>query len=242
MEVVSNLPDASKCLEIANKLQGLGKYEEDKALMAYQVNAATYKQLRIKSYTDVFTTKTSTITGLRKYRGDELCAEWLKNRFLILSKQFKVGNPLTDDDLDLLVDVFFDDYHYFTIADFKKFSKMAVSGSFGTAYNRLDVPTLLQWLNNYKEMRFNQAQVYSQTKHKREIVSSNDPIKLPDHIIELAKKLEPKGQSAEISYEEAKKSFSYFWEIEFKKLKEQKPNQELRFEAYMKLQYQKLLK
>jgi len=68
-------------------------------------------------------------------------------------KKFKVDNNLSDEEIAECSESIYDEYYWYNIEDIKLCCEMVIRGRFGKVYNRVDIPMVLGWFEQYDQLR-----------------------------------------------------------------------------------------
>ena len=171
--MASRLEYSNIALSLAKELQELEKFDPQQAMLAYSVDAKYYPSLKVKKLQDIFEVdNVPTLATMKKYRGEAVTNFFLQNWIKQLGKMFSVSNGMDESVLEMGAELILESYFFYKLSDFKLFAKKVVKGDFGVAFNRFDIPTLMDWLKQYNEQRLmlaaNRSQVEKQENIKLE--------------------------------------------------------------------------
>jgi len=164
-----------------------GKFEPDKAILACKNWPKIIDDpfFRPKKIVDTFNNLTPSISTLKKYQSEMIAALILCKIIKDTAAFFNVGGSINDTQVKQTAVLIIDTYHFLNITDFILCFKMAKTGKFGKLYDRLDGTIILSWLNEYNELRLQEAQIHSEKKSAKEKEKS---LKIDSAIYQALKK------------------------------------------------------
>lgn len=115
-------------------------------------------QLIVKSYEDVFQSKSPALSGLKKELGDAHVKALLTIIFVDLVKFFNVGKSMSNDQLAQTISLVQDEYWMLKPEDFKLCFNNAKKGVYGKVYDRLDGQVIFEWLDKYLKDRMDASE------------------------------------------------------------------------------------
>lgn len=156
-----------------------GVFDEQKALLSLEATKKDYlKSLKPASIDEAIKLESPSFSTLKLYRGEVKMNVVIHSIVYQIKDFFSVGRQMTDAQVEVLCDLIFQEYHWMTIAEFKLFSRKAMSAHFGKVYDRLDGDTIMQWLrefaNELLEARRNHI-VKKQSEERHSITSEKLP-------------------------------------------------------------------
>ncbi len=135
------------------QLISAGTFEQEKALLSLQTNPADISGLKPRSVADVFQNPTPTLATIKKYRGDIILNSVITKLLHWLADGLNVGQHLNDTQIEVLCELIYEEFYFFTIADIKLVFKKGLKGEYGPLYNRLDTQIVMEWLSEYQKER-----------------------------------------------------------------------------------------
>lgn len=78
------------------------------------------------------------------------------------SGQFNITNGMTADQMAYCAQEIVATVHGINLDDIDLCLRMAIRGEFGTTYNRMDTPTVFEWLKKYRSLRYAEAEKLNQ--------------------------------------------------------------------------------
>lgn len=127
------------------------------------------------------------VVGLMKSDRDTRtdAAEALGNLLSFTAQLFNVGKNLNDIQVGLLANDMLERYWHWRFDEFAFVLKEATAGKYGTAYDRIDAPTVHGWCLKYEAQRDELIEAEAQKKHKANRVAEANREKIPGEAMEV---------------------------------------------------------
>lgn len=106
--------------------------------------------LRCNSVIDAINSDTAKLSTITKQMGKVATENYLAIWIAQISTWFKVSEKMSQDEIQILASMLYQDYYYLNIADLVMIFKGALKKQ---VYNRVDIPTVIGWFQEYDEMR-----------------------------------------------------------------------------------------
>lgn len=165
------------------------------------------------------------IVRARREQGDEPLVKYIMDKINDYLEMVDLRSSMNPRQVLLASQLIVEKHPHLPIKALDVFFKDAVCGEFGHHYNRMDIPTLMSWLqkfeNNYFDMVDEQAyQAHQSTKgdnanfvdilnaHK-EINEGDKPVPMPDHIVKRFENEKKRRQVADRIVKENQHLYSY---------------------------------
>lgn len=95
---------------------------------------------------------------IRKEQGEIPVKNAIVVILFMLRDTFNVSRNMTDDQIITCAEIIMKDYYFLNFSDLKLFYQKAISGKYGKVYERLDPPTVIEWVEKYTQERQNQIE------------------------------------------------------------------------------------
>ena len=150
----------------------LKKFEEGKAALSLYHSPDDIKNLRAKSILAALQEQSPTLATVKKYHDEMTMRASIIFLLYEVRDYFNVTNGLTDQQIELISELIFDDFHYLKLSELRFVFRCKMKAGFkkpgDKLYNRLDGEIIFIWLNEYLEERMLLTQQVSQAYAKEE--------------------------------------------------------------------------
>jgi hypothetical protein len=119
----------------------------------------------VKSFDDVFDSKTPSLSAINKELGDMHTKAILTIILIDLIKFFNIGKSMNDEQVGQTIQLIQEEFWMLKPEDFKLCFNNAKKGLYGKVYDRLDGQIILEWLGRYLSERMNYAEQESIRKY-----------------------------------------------------------------------------
>ncbi len=185
-------------IAIANNWQGLaekGLFEQDKALLSIDGTSAEYlSKLPHKSMADVDLIPTASLATLKKYRGEEKMLAVLSALIIQSCEMLNVGKAMNEKQIANTAKLIFQEYFYFTLADFKVCFANGLKGKYGQLFDRMDSTIIFAWLAEHNDERAAYFEVKSRNSSEQFKKQDGKPEKMPEWFSEKLQAIEAKSK------------------------------------------------
>ncbi len=120
---------------------------------------------RISAIEQVFNNPTPSLATLTKYGEERVTALLLARLIAHTSSFFKVGGAMDHANALETAYLIIDNYYWLSLADFKLCFQMGKAFQFGKLYDRFDGAIIMQWLDEYNNLRVKTSEQIKFTKH-----------------------------------------------------------------------------
>ncbi len=129
---------------------------------------------RISAIEQVFDNPTPSLATLTKYGEERVTALLLARLIAHTSSFFKVGGAMDHANALETAYLIIDNYYWLSLADFKLCFQMGKAFQFGKLYDRFDGAIIMQWLDEYNNLRVKTSEQIRDKEHHHKIVEEEN--------------------------------------------------------------------
>lgn len=140
------------------------KFHPAKAVQCFGIVRGDWHSVTPGSVDAALKLDTPTLSAVGFFTTQKHAIQTVKEIITSASLLLNVGKNLHESQVGPVAEMIFEQYKYFTVADFRAALKMGVLGQFGATYDRFDVQVISEWLTKYWELRLGAAEMRSTVK------------------------------------------------------------------------------
>lgn len=162
-------------IELANKNNQIAKViPKEEFVVKYSPKSCVKRFSNVKSIRLALQEKVGSLSQIKKGYGEEFQINFILLWLADLNESVGVKNKLSADAMEQCAIFILEDYYYFKISDINLIFTRAKKGAYGSFYESVSIPKIMEWFAAYAEERAEIAYSINMNEHKAD--KSKNPL------------------------------------------------------------------